>query len=69
MIAWFALALALLNSLFLLGVSLLALSAWRRVAPTVAPMLSMFAPASAPAGAEQEGGPSRVGPPFDQDAA
>jgi len=42
--AWFALALALLELAFIVTLVVLVLRFWRQVAPTVAPMLSMFAP-------------------------
>lgn len=49
MIAWVALGLALAGDLFLISVTVLALRAWAKVAPSVTPMLSMFAPPKAPA--------------------
>lgn len=45
--AWFALALSLLLLATVAGVVVLVLRFWRKVEPTVAPMLAMFAPASA----------------------
>ena len=47
--AWVALALALLELAVIVAVVVLVVRFWRKVSPTVAPMLSMFAPPASPA--------------------
>ncbi len=42
-VAWFALALALVELVFLVGVVVLCWRFWKRTAPMVAPLLQMFA--------------------------
>lgn len=60
MIAWAAFVLALLAWLFLLGSFLLALSFWRKVKPSVEPLLTMFGPADQSAGWTDPDNPDRL---------
>lgn len=49
MIAWVALALALLELLFLVAVTILCVRFWRSAKPMLAPLLSMFGQVETPA--------------------